>query len=201
MSFPSSFKLSTRKSVHTEFVPIVIPSIVPPAISTFEILTSPVPFGVMSMFPFISVDVMSFPSSFKLSTDILLLKCKSLNFLVELPISYVAFVVGIISFVNLPPIVITSFGLEPNVTFPIETSPFTFKSLPTTTLPLLSIVNTFPFCVDVPKANLISFVEELGSKSIFAFDPIKTKLSLSVTLDVVTEESLFTATSFFMVLF
>ena len=48
---PSTLILSTLKSVTAEFVPIVVPSIAPPSISTLLISTSPVPLGVIAMFP------------------------------------------------------------------------------------------------------------------------------------------------------
>ena len=68
--------------------------------------------------------------------------------------------------------------------FPAKLSPImlpsTFKSLPTTTSPFLSIVKTFPPTVFVPNANLISLVFDPGSKSILALEPNKTKLSSSI---------------------
>jgi hypothetical protein len=48
--------------------PIVVPSMLPESISTLEILTSPVPLGVISIFPFVSVEVIALPLIFILST-------------------------------------------------------------------------------------------------------------------------------------
>ena len=48
------------------------------------------------------------------------------------------------------------------------------------TLPFLSIVKTFLFLFAVPKANLTSLVSDAVFKSIFALEPNKTKLSLSI---------------------
>ena len=94
-----------------------------------------------------------------------------------------------------------SLASEPNVTFPIDTSPFTFKSLPTTTFPFLSIVKTFPFCVAVPNANLTSLVLDVGFKSIFALDPNKTYVSLSIGFKALAFASKLSAVCFFMELF
>ena len=101
----------------------------------------------------------------------------------------------------LPLIVIVSLASEPNVTFPIDTSPFTSKSLPITTFPFLSIVKTFPFCVAVPNANLISLVLDIGFKSILALEPNKTYVSLSIGFNALAFVSKLSAVCFFIELF
>ena len=54
--------------VEALLAPIAVPSIAPPFISTLLMFTSPVPFGVISILPFVSVDTIVFPSIFTLST-------------------------------------------------------------------------------------------------------------------------------------
>ena len=53
-----------------ELAPIGVPSIAPESMSTLDIFTSPLPFGVRSILPSVSVDVIALPSTFILSTCI-----------------------------------------------------------------------------------------------------------------------------------